>query len=200
MQVCQLHKETTQLCQIGRFPPRSTVLVALRTHYFLKTSLCVPASKRVDWMSSFSFCAHLSSQSQLLFVHIHCRINSMHKDGNKVVLSYSSHIWTASCQSHLCNTLFRRLLAEISSLTIRHSDMTIPPSSPRGLRIWGIYTCCYTCFCLGHTDSGFFFQLSLVRKTADFWKLPSVRSYNKCLAFFPTVVQIHLNKEKSHFR
>lgn len=200
MQVCQLHKETTQLCQTGRFLPASTVRVALRTHCFLKTSSCVSASKTVDWMSSSSFCAHLRSRSHLLFVHIHCRINSMHKDGNKVVLSYSNHIWSVSCQSHLCNTFFRRFLAGISSLTIRHSDMTIPPSSPRGFRSWGIYTCCYTCFCLGHTDNGIFVQLSLVRKTADFWKLPFVRSYKKYLAFCPIVVQIHLNKEESHFK
>ena len=168
MQVCQLHKETTQLCQTGRFLPTSTVRVAPRTHYLLKTSSCVSASKTVDWMSSFSFCAHLQSQSHLLFVHTHCRINSMHKDWNKIVLSYSSHIWSASCQSHLCNTFFRRPLAGISFLTIRHSDMTVPPSSPRGFRSWGIYTCCYTCFCLGHTDNESIFQLSPGRKTADF--------------------------------
>ena len=40
--------------------------ITLKTDCFLKTSLWVSASKTVDWMSSFSFCAHLPSQSPSL--------------------------------------------------------------------------------------------------------------------------------------
>lgn len=131
--------------------------ITLQTDCFLKT----PLQRR--WTGChLSFSVHISRVSHLLFVHIHCRINSMHKDGNKVVLSFSSHIWSASCQSHLCNTFFRHLLAEISSLTIRHSDMTIPPSSPRGFRSRGIYT--LLLHLLLFRTAGFFFNCCLDAK------------------------------------